>query len=155
MPGAIPYRLPDSWIRYDYEAVKDELTDAKASIRALRMIPFQRRWAEDLHRIELKLEVFGTSAIEGAEFVGDELEQAVSASGPEELKTRSQKQANAAFRTYTWIHAVPDDRPVTIELIQNIHRNIVTGCDDDHCGPGLLRTTDQNVTFGLGITSMA
>ena len=96
VPGPIPYRLPDSWIRYDYEAVKDELTEAKASIRALRIIPFQRGWAEGLQRIELKLEVFGTSAIEGAEFVGDELEQAVSAAGPDELRTRSQKQASAA-----------------------------------------------------------
>ena len=146
--GAIQYSLPNSWIQYDYEAVKDELTEAKASIRALRMIPFQRRWAEDLQTVELKAEVFATSAIEGAEFVGDELEDVFRAAGPEELKTRSQKQASAALRTYQWIRKIPDDRPVTTNLIRNIHRKIVTGCDDDHCGPGLLRTTDQNVTFG-------
>ncbi len=149
MAGAIQYRLPTSWTRYDYERVKDGLLEAKASIRALRTIPFQRRWAKDLQEIELKLEVSGTSKIEGAEFVGNELDEAVLATRPEELRTRSQKQANAALRTYQWIRNIPDDKPVTSNLILTVHRTIVTGCDDDHCAPGIFRAADQNVTFGL------
>ncbi|MDE0204970.1 MAG: Fic family protein, partial [Candidatus Tectomicrobia bacterium] len=30
----------------------------------------------------------------------------------------------------------------------DIHRRMVTGCDDDYCEPGVLRPTDWNVTFG-------
>ena len=148
MAGAVQYLEPTSWIRYDYEKVKGSLLEAKASIRALRMIPFQRRWAKELQQIELKLEVAGTSRIEGADFVGDELDEAVLAPGPNELRTRSQKQANAALRTYQMIRDIPDDMPLTTELIKNIHRTIVTGCDDDHCAPGITRRADQNVTFG-------
>ena len=148
MAGAVQYRMPTSWIRYNYEAVKDRLLEAKASIRALQTIPFQRRWAEELQQMELKLEVAGTSQIEGADFVGDELDQAVLATDPKELRTRSQKQANSALRTYRKIRAIPDDQPLTTALIKEIHRNIVTGCDDDHCPPGITRRTDQNVTFG-------
>jgi hypothetical protein len=33
-------------------------------------------------------------------------------------------------------------------LIGEVHRRLVSGCDDDHCAPGRLRTRDQNVTFG-------
>ena len=148
MAGAVQYLTPTSWIRYDYEKVKGRLLEAKASIRALRMIPFQRRWAKELQQIELKLEVAGTSRIEGADFVGDELDEAVLATRPNELRTRSQKQANAAVRAYRQIRDIPDDMPLTTELIKNIHRTIVTGCDDDHCAPGITRRAAQNVTFG-------
>lgn len=33
-------------------------------------------------------------------------------------------------------------------LIEDVHRRLVTGCDDDHCPPGRLRARDENVTFG-------
>ena len=32
--------------------------------------------------------------------------------------------------------------------ILEIHRRIVTGCDDDHCQPGVLRASGENVIFG-------
>jgi Fic family protein len=50
--------------------------------------------------------------------------------------------------TYRWIASLPNDRPVDEELILEVHRRIVTGCDDDHCAPGKLRARDENVTFG-------
>lgn len=146
--GAIQYRLPTSWIHYDYEEVKEHILNAQASIRALQAIPYQRRWAKELQEIKLKLEISGTSMIEGADFLGDELDQAVRAATPGELQTRSQKQANAALRTYKWIRDLPDDMPVTTKLIKEIHHMIVKGCDDDHCPPSRLRSTDQYVTFG-------
>ena len=58
------------------EEVAHRLLDAKAAILALRAIPFQRRWVTELQAIQLKMEVAGTSRIENAEFVGDELEVA-------------------------------------------------------------------------------
>ena len=30
-----------------------------------------------------------------------------------------------------------------------IHRVIVTGCDDDHCEPGVVRHGDDQVVFGV------
>ncbi|MCA6114352.1 Fic family protein [Bradyrhizobium sp. WSM 1738] len=33
-------------------------------------------------------------------------------------------------------------------MVRDIHRRIVTGCDDDHCEPGGLRKDGENVTFG-------
>lgn len=112
------------------------------------MMPFQRRWAKELQNIQLKMEISGTSQIEGAEFVGDEFDRALRAETHEELVTRSQKQAKSALKAYTWVAQVPDDQPISRELIQTIHRLVVKGCDDDHCEPGVLRRTDQNVTFG-------
>lgn len=102
-----------------------------------------------LQAIQLKMEVAGTSRIENAEFVGDELEVAVQADTAEQLRTRSQKQAHAALKAYRWVARVPDDQPVSVDIIRQIHRLIVTDCDDDHCPPGILRTGDQNVTFGI------
>jgi hypothetical protein len=95
------------------------------------------------------MEVAGTSQIEGANFAADELETAIKAETPHQLLTRSQKQANAAIRTYRTIAELPDDRPISTVLIKYIHASIVTGCDDDHCPPGVIRQTDQNVTFGV------
>ena len=43
---------------------------------------------------------------------------------------------------------MPKGRPIDEELIRDVHRRIVTGCDDDHCPPGQLRARDENVTFG-------
>ena len=67
---------------------------------------------------------------------------------PEEMLTRSQRQAHAAKNTYLWIASIPDDRPLNVELVKEIHLRIVRGADDDHCEPGKLRVTDDNVTFG-------
>ena len=144
---AIHYELPRDWIAYDRQAILEELTAAKAALLALTQIPYQRSWAEDLQRIQLKREVAGTSKIEGAEFTEKELDAAMRET-PEQLETRSQKQAAAAVATYRWIARLPNDRPLDEALIFEIHRRIVTGCDDDHCEPGRLRGRDQNVTFG-------
>ena len=139
--------MPRDWIAYDRQAILGELTGAKAALLALTQIPYQRSWAEDLQRIQLKREVAGTSRIEGAEFTEKELDDAMHET-PEQLETRSQKQAAAAVATYRWIAGLPNDRPVDEGLILEVHRRIVTGCDDDHCAPGKLRERDQNVTFG-------
>ena len=142
------YALPASWMKYKKEAIFEELTDAKAHVLALRAIPFQRRWVEKLQKIQLKMEVSGTSRIEGADFAANELDLAIQARSAEGLRTRSQKQAKAAIDAYREIANVPDDMPIDAELIFRIHRLIVTDCDDDHCPPGVIRAQDQNVSFG-------
>ncbi len=143
----IHYRRPAHWVRYDPLAVLPELTAARASMLALTQMPFQKSWADELQRVQLKREVAGTSRIEGAEFTDRELDAAMRET-PEQLETRSQKQAAAALAAYQWIAALPVDRPIDYELIADVHRRIVTGCDDDHCPPGQLRKADENVTFG-------
>ena len=94
---------------------------------ALVEIPYQRSWADELQRIQLKREVAGTSRIEGAQFTEKELEAAMHET-PEQLETRSQKQAAAAVATYRWIAQLPADRPVDENLILEVHRRIVSGC---------------------------
>jgi Fic family protein len=144
----VQYALPSRWIKYQKAEIFQELTDAKAAVLVLKTIPFQRRWVEELQKIQLKMEVAGTSRIEGADFAANELEVAMKAETPEQLRTRSQKQANAAVRTYKWIAGILDDVPVNEQLICSVHKLIVTDCDDDHCPPGAVRWDDQNVTFG-------
>ena len=144
----VHYEIPDGWIRYDARAIAGELADAKAAVLALDTIPYQRSWAERMQEIELKREIAGTSRIEGAEFTDRELDQALADETPEQALTRSQKQARAAKRAYRWIAELPADMPVDQKLIRDVHRHIVTGCDDDHCPPGEFRGHDQNVTFG-------
>lgn len=143
----ILYQLPDSWIKYDLRAIQLELVEAKSALTALRTMPYQRSWLESLQQMELKREVAGTSRIEGAEFTERELEEALKES-PEQLFTRSQRQAHAAVNTYRWIAALEQDRPIDSSLILAIHRRLVTGADDDHCRPGSIRQPDENVTFG-------
>jgi Fic family protein len=114
----------------------------------LKAIPYQRRWVDALQDMQLKLEVAGTSKIEGADFSGNELEAAMKQRA-EELLTRSQRQAHAATDTYRWIGTIPVDRPLNEELIREIHARIITGADDDHCAPGKPRDEGQNVIFGV------
>lgn len=144
----VQYVFPEHWLRYDGLALLAELAEAKGAVLALTAIPFQRSWAEALQAIELKREVAGTSRIEGAEFTERELDEAIAGETPADHLTRSQRQARAASETYRWIGALPTDRPIDADLIRDIHRRIVTGCDDDHCPPGELRGADQNVVFG-------
>jgi Fic family protein len=143
----ITYKIPDKWIKYDFETIAQNLILAKVAIETLKAMPYQLEWVKDLQNIELKREVAGTSRIEGADFTEKELDEAMKES-PEELLTRSQRQAHAAAQTYRWIATLPDDKPVDSEMIFEIHRKIVTGADDDHCEPGKIRTQDQNVNFG-------
>ena len=145
---AIQYLTPDHWIRYDPMEVVGELTEAKASILSLTNIPFQRSWAENLEEMELKREVAGTSRIEGAEFTEREFEEAVADNASDEHFSRSQRQARAAINTYRWIEMLENERPIDEDLVKEIHRRIVTGCDDDHCPPGQLRGDGHNVSFG-------
>jgi Fic family protein len=144
----VRYELPRNWIAYKALAVVQELTAAKAALLALTQIPYQRSWADQLQHLQLKREVAGTSRIEGAQFTEKELDAALRET-PDELSTRSQRQAASAVATYRWIGKLPDDHPVDGETICDIHRRLVTGCDDDHCPPGKLRERDQNVTFGV------
>jgi Fic family protein len=143
----IRYETPRDWIAYDRAALFDDLMLAKASMLALTQIPYQRSWADELQKVQLKREVAGTSRIEGAEFTEKELDAAMRET-PEQLETRSQKQAAAAVAAYRWIAGLEADRPVDAALICEVHRRLVTGCDDDHCAPGALRKRDENVTFG-------
>ncbi len=146
---AIPYQLPRHWMRYDRYAIFDQLVEAKSAVKALKATPYQKDWVEELQKIQLKMEVAGTSRIEGAEFTEQELDEALSSDESSELATRSQRQARAAAGTYRWVSAIPDGRPVDEALICEIHRRMVTGCDDDHCSPGRLRQPDNDVTFGV------
>ena len=143
----VRYELPRDWIAYDRLAILNEFTGAKAAMLALTEIPYQRSWAEELQKMQLKREVAGTSRIEGAEFTEKELDAAMRDT-PEQLETRSQKQAAAAVSTYRWIAQLERDRPLDETLVREVHRRLVSGCDDDHCPPGRLRERDQNVTFG-------
>ena len=146
----IRYELPKRWILYDAQAILAALVEAKAAVQALTTLPYQKSWVEALQELQLKREVAGTSRIEGAEFTERELEQAVRPDVlPEELATRSQRQANSAMKAYRWIGQVPIDRPLNSDLVREVHRRLVTGCDDDHCPPGELRARDCNVTFGI------
>ena len=143
----VHYEVPTEWVKYDRSAIFDELMAAKAAMLALTQIPYQRSWADELQQVQLKREVAGTSRIEGAEFTEKELEAAMRET-PDQLETRSQKQAAAAVATYRWIATLPADRPMDESLICQVHRQLVSGCDEDHCPPGKLRGRDQNVTFG-------
>ena len=117
---------------------------------ALTALPYQRSWVEALQLLQLKREIAGTSKIEGADFSDSELDVALKPDvTPEELLTRSQRQANAALKAYRWISTFPSDLPITGDLIREVHRRIVADCDDDHCSPGELRGPDCNVTFGM------
>ena len=146
----IRYELPKRWILYDASAVMAALVEAKSAVRALTTLPYQKSWVEALQELQLKREVAGTSRIEGAEFTERELDEAVQPNvSPEDLHTRSQRQANAAMQTYRWIGGISSGRPISAELVREVHRRLVTGCDEDHCPPGVLRGRDYNVTFGI------
>src|SRR6266446_3519347 len=134
----VRYEMPKNWIAYDAMAVSPLLMEAKAAILALTRMPYQRSWADELQYIQLKREVAGTSRIEGAEFTERELEAALRQT-PEQLETRSQRQAAAAVTTYRWIAQLPGDQLINEMLIRAVHRRLITGCDDDHCPPGQLR----------------
>jgi Fic family protein len=142
------YRLPTQWVKYDAMRVLNPLVQAKSAVMSLTSIPYQKAWAERLQAVQLKQEVAGTSRIEGAEFTESELDAALSGEQADDALTRSQRQARAAVNTYLWISNLPIDRPIDTGLIKEIHRRIVTGCDDDHCPPGELRTSGENVIFG-------
>lgn len=141
------YKIPENWIKYNISEIVNELIEAKVQIETIKHLPYQKDWIENLQRIELKREVAGTSRIEGADFTDNELDEALKES-PQELFSRSQKQAHAAVQTYRWIATLPTDIPINENLIFDIHRRIVKGADDDHCEPGKLRSESQNVNFG-------
>ena len=143
-----PLRSATHWIEYDLVAIVNDLVEAKAAVLSLKAIPHQRDWVEKLQEIQIKMEVAGTSRLEGADFTERELEAAMGAEPAATLITRSQRQARAAAETYRWIASLPDNGLVTEDLIKEVHRRMVTGCDDDHCPPGRLRGRDENVIFG-------
>lgn len=145
---AIRYITPTHWIKYEIPSILNPLVEAKAAVKALKATPYQRDWVDRLQDIQLKMEVAGTSRIEGAEFTDMELDVALEEPAENHF-TRSQRQAAAAASTYRWIASLPDDRPIDEGLVLEIHRRMVTGCDDDHCEPGRIRGRDHNVTFGF------
>jgi Fic family protein len=144
----IKHVTPQNWLNYDIRPLIQPLTEAKAAVLSLINIPYQRSWVEALQAIQLKYEVAGTSKIEGADFTERELNLAL-AETPEQLVTRSQKQAHASMKAYKWIAGLPKDRPVNCDLIREIHAIIIGDADSDHCDPGVVRKAGINVTFGV------
>ena len=145
----IRYRTPRQWAAYDPAAIMDLLVAAKTAAGVLHSLPYLNQWIAQIHEEQLRLEAAGTSRIEGAEFTQREQEEALApAAATRTDLTRSQRQLRAADGAYRWLRSLPADRPVTADFILDVHRRIVTGCDDDHCEPGALRPTGWNVTFG-------
>ena len=143
------YIVPQHWIRYDRSAIFNLLIDAKTAAAVLRQMPYLHQWIEEAHEEQLRLEAAGTSRIEGAEFTQREQEEALSSVSSQRTSlTHSQRQLRCADATYRWMRTQPADRPVNLDFILDIHRRIVTGCDDDHCEPGALRPDGWNVIFG-------
>ena len=144
----IKYLTPKNWLNYDIRPLIQPLTEAKSAVLSLVNIPYQRSWVEALQAIQLKYEVAGTSRIEGADFTERELNLAMTET-PEQLITRSQRQAHSAMKAYKWIAALPKDRPITTDLIREVHTLIIGDADSDHCEPGVIRKSGLNVTFGV------
>lgn len=143
------YTLPERWVFYDSAAILDRLVEARSAASVLNRLPYLQQWIEQVHEEQLRLEAAGTSRIEGAEFSDQEQEIALASEVPPDVAlTRSQRQLRAADATYRWLRSQPTDRPVTPDFVLDIHRRMVSGCDDDRCEPGGLRPTDWNVTFG-------
>ena len=145
----IRYARPQRRIRYDMAAIVEPLIDARTAGGVLRGIPHLPQWIEEIQEEQLRLEAAGTSRIEGAEFTQREQDEALApdAAARTDL-THSQRQLRAANAAYRWLREQPANRPVTAEFILDIHRRIVSGCDDDDCEPGALRPDAWNVTFG-------
>ena len=144
------YAPPARWIYYDQAAILEQLVEAKTAAGVLRQLPYLPQWVEAVHQEQLRLEAAGTSRIEGAEFTPQEEDEALAPdAGTRTDLTYSQRQLRAAEATYQWIASQPPDRPVNRGFMLEVHRRIVTGCEDDHCEPGALRGYGYNVTFGL------
>ena len=125
------------------------MVEARSAAGVLNRLPYLQQWIAQVHEEQLRLEAAGTSRIEGAEFSDQEQEVALASQVPSHVDlTRSQRQLRAADATYRWLRSQPTNRPVTPDFLLDIHRRMVTGCDDDHCEPGALRPTGWNVTFG-------
>ena len=143
------YSIPERWIRYDLSAVFELLVQARTAAGVLNRMPYLPQWIEQVHEEQLRLEAAGTSRIEGAEFTQREQEEALAPDPPAHPGlTHSQRQLRAADAAYRWMRLQPADRWVLTNFILDIHRRIVTGCDDNHCEPGALRPQGWNVTFG-------
>ena len=144
-----PYAPPSQWIRYDKTAILDRLVEAKTAAGTLRRLPYLPQWIEEVRQEQLRLEAAGTSRIEGAEFTPQEESEALTPESANHTDlTYSQRQLRAADTAYRWMSSQPSDRPVNREFVLEVHRRIVTGCEDDHCEPGALRGHGRNVTFG-------
>lgn len=143
------YAMPRQWARYDVGAVFGALVEAKAAAGALGRMPYMRKWIADSWEEQIRLEAISTSRIEGAEFTRREQEEALASDAAARAgMTRSQRQLRSANAAYRWLMEQPEDRPVSADFILDIHRRMVTGCDDDHCEPGALRPSGWNVVFG-------
>ena len=143
------YAVPRRWLRYDMAAIAGLLVEAKTAAGVLDRLPYLPRWIEQAHEEQLRLEAVGTSRIEGAEFTQREQDEALAPDAHARTDlTHSQRQLRSAEAAYRWLRSLPAKQPVTAELILDLHRRIVTGCDDDHCEPGALRRAGSNVTFG-------
>ena len=143
------YIVPRRWVHYDPSAVFHLLIEARTAGGVLGRMPHLPQWIEQAHEEQLRLEAAGTSRIEGAEFTQREQDEALAPAPTRTTKlSHSQRQLRAADATYRWLRSRPAGQPVSADFIREIHRRIVTGCDDDHCEPGGTRPDGWNVTFG-------
>ena len=143
------YVTPRRWVHYAPAAVFQLLIEARTAGGVLNRMPYLPQWIEQVHEEQLRLEAAGTSRIEGAQFTEHEQDQALVPTATSATRlTHSQRQLRAADATYRWLRLRPAEQPVGAEFIREIHRRIVTGCDDDHCEPGSTRPDGWNVTFG-------
>ena len=139
---------PGNWIQYSVAEIAQRLIAAKTAAQVLNRLPYLWQWMEQAREEQLRLEAAGTTRIEGAVFSEIEQGQALSVdSRPAVDLTHSQRQLRCANATYRWLESLPAHLPINAELILEIHRRMVTGCDDDHCEPGAMRRSEVGATF--------
>ncbi len=143
------FHVPQQWVRCNLSEVAMPLVEAKTSAGVLNRLPYLHNWIEQVHEEQLRLEAVGTTRIEGAQFTLQQQDEVLSSNASlHSGLTHSQRQLRAANKAYRWLRSLDADRPINSEFVLDIHRRIVTGCDDDRCEPGKLRRDGDNVTFG-------
>ncbi len=107
---AVRYTCPLRRIQYDAATVLNPLVEAKATVKALKTTPYQRDWVDKLQALQFKMEVAGTSRIEGAEFINFILP------GPEPARTTAFAWVDArslSHRKFSVPHLETKDKDCT------------------------------------------
>ncbi len=141
------YERPQRWIRYDRMAVTGPLAEARALVQALDALPGTRVSLDRLRERQLAAEAAATARIDAGESL--DRDQGAPFARVDLVQDRERLRARSVLSTCQWLGGLAADLAPSGDLIREIHRHLVTGCDDDRSPAGRLRERGKNVVFGM------
>ena len=129
--------------------LRNDLISIEAHRLALNQLFLPQEWKKDLQKLYIVRAVHGTTAIEGNPMSEREVSQQLERKPKIDAGDQVRRQTENAAAAFRWVEEhFQQARPLRLDDIKALHRQLTTGSDEHENIPGRWRESGHDVTVG-------